>query len=41
MLNFVKDFKLVERWATSRVNNTEEEYMRTKEICKVSVCVFS
>ena len=39
--NFVKGFKLVGRWVTSRVNNTEEEYMTTKEIFKVSVCAFS
>ncbi len=37
----VKDFKLVGRWVTSCLNNTEEKYMTTKEICKVSVCAFS
>ena len=41
VLNVVKEYKLVGRWVTSRVNNTEEEYMTTKEIRKVSLCMFS
>ena len=41
VLNVVKEYELVGRWVTSRVNNTEEEYMMTKEICQVSFCVLS
>jgi hypothetical protein len=41
VLNVVKEYKLVGRWVTSHVNNTEEEYVTTKEICKVSLCMFS
>jgi hypothetical protein len=41
VLNVVKDFKLVERWITSRVSNTEEGYATTEEICQVNFCVFS
>ncbi len=39
VLNVVKDFKLVGRWVTSRVSNTEEGYVTTKEICEF-VCFF-
>jgi hypothetical protein len=41
VLNVVKEYKLVGRWVTSRVNNTEEEYMTTRETCQVSFCVLS
>ena len=41
VLNVVKEYKLVGRWVTSRVSNTEEEYMTTKEIHQVSFCVLS
>ena len=40
VLRVVKEYKLVGRWVNSCLNNTEEEYMMTKEICKVSFCVF-
>ena len=40
-LNVVKEYKLIERWVTSGMNNTEEEYVITKEIRKVSLCMFS
>ncbi len=41
VLNVVKDFKLVGRWVTSCVSNTEEGYATTKEIRQVSLRVFS
>ena len=41
VLNVVKEYKLIERWVTSGMNNTEEEYVITKEIRKVSLCMFS
>ncbi len=41
VLNVDKDFKLVGRWVTSCVSNTEEGYVMTKEIRQVSLCVFS
>jgi hypothetical protein len=40
VLKVVKDFKLVGMWVTSRVNNTEEGYATTKEICQVRLCMF-
>ena len=33
VLNVVKDFKLVGRWVTSHVSNTEEGCTTTEEIC--------
>jgi hypothetical protein len=41
VLTVVKDCTLVGMWVTSRVSSTDEEYTTTKEICKVSVCMFS
>jgi hypothetical protein len=41
VLSVVEGYKLVGRWVTSSVSNTEEEYVTTKEICHVSFCVFS
>ncbi len=41
VLNVVKNFKLVGRWVTSRMSNTEEGYATTEEICQMSFCVFS
>ena len=41
VLNVVKEYKLIERWVTSGMNNTEEEYVMTNKICKVSLCMFS
>ncbi len=41
VLSVVKGYKLVGRWVTSCVSNTEEEYVMTKEIRHVSFCVFS
>jgi hypothetical protein len=41
VLTVVKDFMLVWMWVTSHVSNTEEEYVATKEIRKVSLCMFS
>ena len=41
VLSVVEGYKLVGRWVTSSVSNTEEEYVMTKEICHVSFCVFS
>jgi hypothetical protein len=39
VLNVVKQYKLVGRWVTSRVNNAEKEYVMTKEIRHVSFFV--
>jgi hypothetical protein len=41
VLSVVEGYKLVGRWVTSSVSNTEEEYVTTKEICHVSFCMFS
>ncbi len=41
VLDVVEGYKLVGRWVTSSVSNTEEEYVTMKEICHVSLCVFS
>jgi hypothetical protein len=41
VLSVVEGYKLVRRWVTSSVSNTEEEYVMTKEICHVNFCVFS
>ncbi len=41
VLTVVKDYTLVGMWVTSRVSNTDEEYATTKEIRKVSLCMFS
>jgi hypothetical protein len=41
VLSVFKGYKLVGRWVTSSVSNTEEEYVMTEEICCVSFCVFS
>jgi hypothetical protein len=41
VLTVVKDYTLVGMWVISRVSNTDKEYVTTKEICKVSVCMFS
>ncbi len=41
VLTVVKDYTLVGMWVTSRVSSTDEEYVTTKEICKVSLCMFS
>jgi hypothetical protein len=41
VLTVVKDYTLVGMWVTSQVSNTDEEYATTKEICKVSLCMFS
>ena len=39
VLEVVDTYKLLGIWVTSRVSNTE--YATTKEICKVSLCMFS
>ncbi len=39
VLNVVKEYELVGRWVASRLNNTGEEYMMTKEICQESFCM--
>ena len=39
VLTVVDDYKLLGMWVTSRVSNTE--YATTKEIRKVSLCMFS
>ncbi len=39
VLTVVDNYKLLGIWVTSRVSNTE--YATTKEICKVSLCMFS
>jgi hypothetical protein len=36
VLSVVKQYKLVGRWVTSHVSNTEKENVTTKEICHVS-----
>jgi hypothetical protein len=36
VLSVVEQYKLVGRWVTSRVSNTEKEYVMTREICHVS-----
>ncbi len=36
VLSDVEQYKLVGRWVTSRVSNTEKEYVMTKEIPHVS-----
>ncbi len=41
VLSAVKGYKLVGKWVTSSVSNTEEEYVTTKKIRHVSFCVFS
>ncbi len=41
VLTVVKDYTLVGIWVTYRVSSTDEEYATTKEICKVSLCMFS
>jgi hypothetical protein len=41
VLSVVEGYKLVGRWVTSSVSNTEEEYVMTEEIRHVSFCVFS
>jgi hypothetical protein len=41
VLSVLEGYKLVGRWVTSCVSNTEEEYVMTKEICHVSFCMFS
>jgi hypothetical protein len=41
VLGVVERYKLVGKWVTSRVNNIEEEYMTTKQICDVSIFAFS
>ena len=41
VLTVVKDYMLVGMWVTSQVSNTDKEYAMTKEICKVSLCMFS
>jgi hypothetical protein len=41
VLTIVKDYTLVGMWVTSHVSNTEEGYATTKEICEVSLCMFS
>ncbi len=40
VLTVVKDYTLVGMWVTSRVSNTDKEYVTMKEICKVSLCMF-
>jgi hypothetical protein len=39
VLTVVNDYKRLGMWVTSRVRNTE--YATTKEICEVSLCMFS
>ncbi len=39
VLSVVKQYKLVGRWVTSRINNAEKEYVTTKEIHHVSFLV--
>jgi hypothetical protein len=41
VFSVVEDYKLVGRWVTSSVSNTEEEYATTEEVCHVSFCAFS
>ena len=41
VLTIVKDYTLVGMWVTSRVSNTEKGYVTSKEICEVSVRMFS
>jgi hypothetical protein len=41
VLTVVKDYTLVGMWVTSCVSNTKEGYVMTKEICEVSLCMFS
>jgi hypothetical protein len=36
VLSVVEQYKLVGRWVTSRISNTEKEYVTTKEIHHVS-----
>ncbi len=36
VLSIVVQYELVGRWVTSRISNTEEEYVTAKEICHVS-----
>ncbi len=40
VLSIVKQYDLVGRWVTSRVNSCEKEYVTTKEICHVSCFAF-
>ncbi len=41
VLTVVNNYTLVGMWVTSRVSNTDEEYATTKDIRKVSLCMFS
>ena len=41
VLTDVNDYTLLGMWVTSRVSNTDEEYATTKQIRKVSLCMFS
>jgi hypothetical protein len=36
VFNVVKQYKLVEKWVTSRISNCKKECVTTKEICHVS-----
>ena len=37
----VDNYKLLGMWVTSRVSNSNTKYATTKEICEVSLCMFS
>ncbi len=41
VLTVVNNYTLLGMWVTSRVSNTDEEYATTKQIHKVSLCMFS